>query len=82
MGVALATFAIGLGYVVNYSNASIISSRDKTYVVPYVVETETTKRWRKSSTICTILALASATISLALFVIGMIEVRNAITLLH
>jgi hypothetical protein len=82
VGVAIATFAMGLGYVVNYSNAGIISSRDRTYISPYFKETDTTKRWRKSSTTCTILALASAAISLALFVWGMLEVRNAITLLH
>jgi hypothetical protein len=79
MGVASATIAMGFGYLTNYSNAGIVSGRTKIYESPYFLETTTSKRWRISSTVFTILSIISATASLGLFICGMVAIRTAIT---
>ena len=82
LGVAIATIAMGFGYLVNYSNSGVVSRQDKTYVAPYLVETSKSKRWRTSSKVFTLLAIGAAAVSIGFFIYGMFDIKNAVTMLQ
>lgn len=79
IGVAIATVAMGFGYLANYSNAGVLSSRDRNFEAPHIVETTVTKRWRWSATVFTVLSILWAIASLSCFIWGMLSVRDAIS---
>jgi hypothetical protein len=81
LGVALATLAIGIGYVVNYSNAGISSRTDKIAKQPFVAETEGSAFWRKCHYVLLPAAVILAILSLGCFMIGVMEVKCGIPLL-
>jgi hypothetical protein len=77
-GVAVATLAMGFGYIVNYANAGLISGRNRTWEHPYIKETATSKVWRGVSTVFTVITLLCGIASICLFVYGMFHIRSVI----
>jgi hypothetical protein len=77
-GVAIATLAMGFGYLVNYSNAVIISERKRIWEYPFVQDTRTSGVWHLVSMVFTVLAFISGMASLGFFVYGMFQIRSVI----
>ena len=76
-GVGIAVAAIALSYLTHYFTAAIASSRIRTWEHPYLLPGPTTSRWIVLTRVFNIAAIVLAITSLAAFVGGMVEVRNA-----
>jgi len=81
IGVAVATLAMGIAYLVNYCNAGLISSRTQNWEAPFIRETIATTRWRFASNALTVVAILCAIASLGLFIYGMLAIQSAISIL-
>jgi hypothetical protein len=77
-GVALAVVALAFSYFTNYAHVGLLRSRIHTWQGPYVKDGPTTSRWGWFSMIFHSLAILAALFSLAVFVVGMFDVRLAI----
>ena len=77
-GVALAVAAIGLAYFTHFFMAGIASSRVKTWQHPFIVDGPTTKRNRRINLGFHIAAVVVGLASLVVFVMGMMQVRDAL----
>jgi hypothetical protein len=78
LGVAAATLAMGLSYFTNYCIAVQSFCQQRQYEHPYLVETGTSRRWKRAAITFQLLAIGLAFGSLFLFIYGMLEVKNAI----
>jgi hypothetical protein len=78
-GVAAAALAIGFAYFTNYCIAVQASHLEFRWEHPYVVPTSTSKRWLAFAHIFQVTAVVLGSASIGLFVIGMVEVRDAIS---
>jgi ABC-type uncharacterized transport system permease subunit len=77
-GIALAVVALAFSYFTNYAHVGLLRSRIHTWQDPYVKDGPTTSRWGWFSMIFHSLAILAALFSLAVFVVGMFDVRLAI----
>lgn len=77
-GVALAGAAIALAYFTNYFMAGIASSKLRTWEHPYVQPGPTTPRFTGLNLFFHIASAATGIASLAIFICGMLHVRNAL----
>jgi hypothetical protein len=80
-GAATATVAIALAYLANYSYANALNFVRKTWTHPYSTDTEASRRWNRVAMMFHVFAIVVAAASLALFVFGMVAVKNAISVL-
>ena len=80
-GVSAAVCSVAFAYLTNFSTASSSVSKSRSYVHPYVEDNPTSKRWTMATWFFQFHAMAAAAISLGFFIYGMLEVREAISLL-
>ena len=78
-GVALAGGAIALAYFTNYSILSSAVRKDVNYEHPYVHSNKVSKRWLIGGYLCQGLAIITGISSLVVFVVGMLQIRTAIS---
>ena len=78
-GVALAVAALGLSYFTNYFMAGIATSNVRTWEHPYIQPGPTTPRYRALNISFHVAAILVGLASLAVFICGMLHVRNALT---
>lgn len=81
-GVALAAFAMAIGYVVNYLTAAISNSRKRTWEHPYVVDGRHTRIYLWIRAALLLLAVIVAVFSLLAFIGGTLEVKASVPHLH
>jgi hypothetical protein len=81
-GVALATLAIGLSYLTNYSIAARSFFKSRHYEHPYIRGTAVSKRWTIIAGVFQGAAVILALASLGLFISGMVEIRDVIVALR
>ena len=81
-GVALATLAMAFAYFTNYSAVSAATSMKRIWQHPFLEATTGSRRWHNIYIGCIVVAVIVAFVSLFFFVMGMIEVRNAISILQ
>jgi hypothetical protein len=79
IGVASAMLGIGFAYFTNFSIAAEASTRERKWEHPYVSATKISKRWRCIGNVLRLVAVILGLASAALFVVGMLAVRSAIT---
>lgn len=77
-GVVAAALSMGLAYFTNYCIAAHASTQPRQFQHPYLTENGRSRAWILAASIFHVLAIIGAFGSLALFIYGMIEVRNAI----
>jgi hypothetical protein len=77
-GVAAAAWALALSYFTNYCYASAEGSRVLTWQHPYMVDGNSTRRWRLWAYAFHVGAIVWSMLALVAFIIGMIDVRNGI----
>ena len=80
-GAALATLSVMFAYLTNYCIAATSAKKDRHYEHPYIRDTPSSKHWTKAVWLFQFVTIITAAFSLLFFVLGMIEVRDAITLL-
>ncbi len=80
-GIVSAGFSVCFAYFTNYCIATSSSMKDRIWQHPWVSENSKSERWRKTAVWWQYLAVIAALLSLGLFIKGMLEVREAITLL-
>ena len=74
-GVAMAAAAAGFAYLTNYAATGVASRLNH----PFVEVTVASKRWRWFATVCQWVAVLTAILSLSFFVIGTVNVEDAIS---
>jgi len=79
VGVALAAAAIALAYFTNYFMVGIASSRLRKWEYPYVEPGPTTPLYKTLNIIFHIAAVLAGSASLAVFVYGVLQVRDVLT---
>jgi hypothetical protein len=77
-GVAAATFAIGLSYLVHYLTQAISNSQSLNWEAPFISNGSHTKALIRTRHVVHVIAILVGLTSIVLFVCGMIEVRNAV----
>jgi hypothetical protein len=77
-GVAVATLSMGLAYFTNLAVTGASFSQQKTFVFPFIQDTDKSRRYRRWGEIFRWLAVAGAIASLALFICGMLAVKCAV----
>lgn len=77
-GIVLAVIAFGFSYVANFSYAACTSRMKKTYEHPFVIDTDNSIWWRDFGVRFHYAAIGIAVLALALFLVGIWSVRNAI----
>jgi hypothetical protein len=78
IGVAVAVAGMGLSYVTHYLSAGRISSFTRQQVSPYVVPGPKTKRYTQITAAAHVLAFIAGLACIALFVWGVLSIREAI----
>jgi hypothetical protein len=78
-GVAMAAAAAGFAYLTNYAATGVASRLQRTWNHPFVEVTVASKRWRWFATVCQWVAVLTAILSLCFFVIGTVNVEDAIS---
>lgn len=78
-GVLSAVAGIALAYFTNYCMAAVASSMTKKYDPPFVQDGPKTAKWRVANRIFHVAAVLVGLASLILFIVGMFEVRTALT---
>jgi hypothetical protein len=81
-GVAAAAIAMAFAYFTNYCIVSCSTAKKRIWPHPHLEETASSKWWSRAGFVFQVLATAGGFLSLCLFVFGMIEVKNAISILH
>jgi hypothetical protein len=77
-GVAAAVFALALSYFTNYCYVGAETSKIFTFEHPYIIDGANTRRWLRLGYAFHLGAIVWGMGSLAAFVVGMIDVHNAI----
>jgi hypothetical protein len=77
-GVAAAAWALGLSYCTHFCYVRSETSQIFTFDHPYVIDGASTRRWRNWGYAFQLGAVIWGVLSMAAFVVGMIDVRNAI----
>jgi hypothetical protein len=77
-GVAAAALGIGLSYFTHYFMAGVAAHYERAWTHPWVRPTAASRRYRILNIIFHVAAVVAATLSWVTFIVGMIEVRNAI----
>lgn len=80
-GVATAALALGLSYFTNYCMATAYGKRDLLYEPPFIEDTTASKQWVTATIVFQIGAVIAGLASLILFIIGMVDVSDVVTLL-
>jgi hypothetical protein len=80
-GVACGTAGMAFSYFTNYCSGSLSNSMQRTWEHPYVVDDPTSKGWRRATNAFQAASVICGLAALVLFIIGMVDVRNAIVLL-
>ena len=78
-GVVAAVGALGLLHFTNYSMVAKERSKQRSYEHPYLHDQATTKWWSWANGLLHILTILAGLTSLALFIVGMLCVRAALT---
>jgi hypothetical protein len=78
-GVAMAAAAAGFSYLTNYAATGGASHQQRTWNHPYIEVAVASKRWRWFATACQWVAVVTAILSLCFFVIGTMNVEDAIS---
>jgi hypothetical protein len=78
-GVLTSAFGIGFVYFTNLCATEHLQSFARQWERPHFFETAASRRWRYAAEFFRLLAITSALGAAALFVWGVLEVRNAIT---
>jgi predicted cobalt transporter CbtA len=77
-GVALGALGIGLAYFTNYLTAGVATSMIRSWDHPYIQESPKSRLYRIAKMVVHVAAVTVALASLVTFIVGMIEVRDAI----
>lgn len=77
-GVAVAAAGTAFSYITNLAYASAAGRRKRIYDLPYLEDTTASTRWVRTGRAFHVLALISGVLSLAVFLIGIASVRDAI----
>jgi hypothetical protein len=77
-GVACAVAGLALSYSTTYAASVVVGSQEKGWEHPFVQPGPKTKRWRFVENTCHLLAVLVGVASLALFVWGMLDVRDSV----
>jgi hypothetical protein len=77
-GVAAAVFALAHAYCTNYCYVSAENSKIFTFDHPYIIDGANTRRWLNWGYVFHVGAVVWGMASLIAFLVGMIDVRNAI----
>lgn len=77
-GVALAAFGVMLAYLTNYCIATMSAYRSRHYEHPFLRDTKRSNRWYRAAIFFQVVAMIVALGSLAVFLIGMYEIREAV----
>ena len=78
-GVACAVAGVALSYFTNFFMAEHTTSLKRIWEHPYTEPTDASKRYRRLNVLFHFLAVVAGLLSLAAFVYGMLQVRNAFT---
>jgi hypothetical protein len=78
VGVACALVALGCSYLANYSIGELSHSRNRTWTHPFIVDGPKSARWHYTAMLFSGLAVLIGLASIALFIVGMVDVRNSI----
>jgi hypothetical protein len=78
-GVACAIGAMAFSYFTHYFMAGVASSQIQSFEPPYVKLGPKTSTWRRANTAFHVLAVVFGLASPTIFVVGMLDVRSAIT---
>lgn len=76
-GVAASVISLGLGYWVNYSTQAYEASKQQIWEHPYFQPTATTALWERRMRITTGLSFTAGMIAIALFIVGVYAVYDA-----
>jgi hypothetical protein len=79
LGVASATAGMGLSYATHYLTQATQASHKMTSEPPFIEPAPMTKWWKLARHSVHIFAIAAGIASLILFIVGMFDVKNAIT---
>jgi len=78
---AFAAVSMGCGYIVNFTNAAIIKSRKRYISPPFEEDTDDTRKLSSLSRSFVAVSVATATLSLAGFIVGMYEIYRSLSLI-
>jgi hypothetical protein len=78
-GVIVSVAALGLTYFVHFATGLVAASQKAVWEYPYIVPGKHTSLWFGLKNGLHILVVALAVLSVALFVIGLLAVKNAVT---
>jgi hypothetical protein len=78
IGVAASVSGLALAYLTNYCHVTYANSLDKAWEHPYLIPSRSSKFWDHAGSVFHVLALLAAIASIALFIYGMVEVRDAL----